>query len=64
MRFHSLASPQFNQEAAKQLRPGMTKVQVLDLVGQPTEVDPATPENNNVETWRYLNTTEPVYRER
>ena len=53
----------FDRESAKRLRIGMFKTQVIDLLGEPMEITPSTVENEGHETWTYLHTTEPVYRE-
>ncbi|MCF3652445.1 hypothetical protein [Synoicihabitans lomoniglobus] len=53
----------FPRDAMKELRLGMTQREVLALVGQPAEKEPASAANGEAETWRYFNTTDPVYRD-
>ncbi len=57
------AANAFPRESMKQLRVGMAKATVIELVGQPSEVKTSTTATGPAETWIYVNWLPPVYRE-
>ncbi len=56
-------STSFAREAMKQLRLGMTKEEVIGLVGRPREIKPRPQPGFAGEIWTYTNTLDPAYRE-
>ncbi|WP_221032609.1 hypothetical protein [Actomonas aquatica] len=57
------AANDFPRESMKQLRIGMQKEAVIQLVGKPTDISQKDGEAGPLEVWTYINTLAPRYRE-